>query len=177
MCVGSTFAWAPSRSRWACFPPGVDSAAFRRSISATRGGSHSFTVTNRQSPKNQTSGRQKHEPKHELHRKRKAPQVKHKNTFFRVEPLHFCLGNVFQDNSSYIRVCRRAGALPSPVLFLVRSAVGLVHTFNACNDSQTCFVGAISPAQFIKQKRSRNRGDSRASVGTFRVRTFFEVSL
>ena len=50
--------------------------------------------------KNQTSGRQKHEPKHELHRKRKAPQVKHKNTFFRVEPLHFCLGNVFQDNSS-----------------------------------------------------------------------------
>ena len=98
--ASSTFAWAPSRSRWACFPPGVDSAAFRRSISATRGGSHSFTVTNRQSPKNQTCGRQKHEPKHELHRKRKAPQVKHKNTFFRVEPLHFCLGNVFQDNSS-----------------------------------------------------------------------------
>ena len=59
----------------------------------------------------------------------------------------------------------------NPVLFLVRSAVGLVHTFNACSDSPACFAGAISPAQFIKQKRSRNRGDSRASVvmlfGTF----------
>ena len=63
-------------------------------------------------------------------------------------------------HATYIRVCRRAGALPSPVLFLVRSAVGLVHTFNACNDSQACFAGAISPAQFIKQKRSRNRGEA-----------------
>ena len=49
-------------------------------------------------------------------------------------------------HATYIRVCRRAGALPSPVLFLVRSAVGLVHTFNACSDSQACFAGAISPA-------------------------------
>ena len=49
-------------------------------------------------------------------------------------------------HATYIRVCRRAGALPSPVLFLVRSAVGLVHTFNACSDSQACFAGAINPA-------------------------------
>ena len=34
-------------------------------------------------------------------------------------------------HATYVRVCRRAGALPSPVLLLVRSAVVLVHTFNA----------------------------------------------